>query len=481
MIRKEQLNKMTNFLWEIPQSYREDMRVPARVYATEEGLEAILKDDSLDQLINVSTLPGIQKAAIAMPDAHQGYGFPIGGVAATKYPEGVISPGGIGYDINCGVRLLATDADYNEIKGEMENLATELYNNVPAGAGKSGPVNLNRQDFDRLLRRGAEWAVENGYGSSEDLEYIEANGRLDHADPNVVSERAKQRGQDQAGTLGGGNHFLEVDRVSKIFNQKAAQALGLHENQVVVFIHTGSRGFGHQVATDYVKKFQSKMNEYGIKLPDRGLACAPMDTRDGKDYYHAMAAGANFAWCNRQVITSEVRKAFRNVLGTQAGKIDVVYDISHNIAKLEVHEINGNSEKVMVHRKGATRAFGPGHPELPDAYRDIGQPVFIPGSMGTSSYVLTGTTEGMQSTFGSTCHGAGRNMSRTAAKKQVDPNKLIRRLKEQDIHIQAASHSGVAEEAPLAYKEVDMVVETVEKAGIAKRVLQMHPAAVVKG
>ncbi|NGP76520.1 RtcB family protein [Balneolaceae bacterium YR4-1] len=481
MIRKEQLNKMTNFLWEIPQSYREDMRVPARVYATEEGLEAILKDDSLDQLINVSTLPGIQKAAIAMPDAHQGYGFPIGGVAATKYPEGVISPGGIGYDINCGVRLLATDADYNEIKGEMENLATELYNNVPAGAGKSGPVNLNRQDFDRLLRRGAEWAVENGYGGSEDLEYIEANGRLDHADPNVVSERAKQRGQDQAGTLGGGNHFLEVDRVSKIFNQKAAQALGLHENQVVVFIHTGSRGFGHQVATDYVKKFQSKMNEYGINLPDRGLACAPMDTRDGKDYYHAMAAGANFAWCNRQVITSEVRKAFRNVLGTQAGKIDVVYDISHNIAKLEVHEINGNSEKVMVHRKGATRAFGPGHPELPDAYRDIGQPVFIPGSMGTSSYVLTGTTEGMQSTFGSTCHGAGRNMSRTAAKKQVDPNKLIRRLKEQDIHIQAASHSGVAEEAPLAYKEVDMVVETVEKAGIAKRVLQMHPAAVIKG
>lgn len=478
---KEQLEQISDFLWEIPESTRSDMLVPARLYATEEGLEAILEDDSLDQLINVATLPGIQKAAIAMPDAHQGYGFPIGGVAATKYPEGIISPGGIGYDINCGVRLLATEADYDEIKGEMGNLARELYQSVPAGAGKSGPINLSHNEFDRLLQRGAEWAVENGYGSSADLEYVEANGKLEHADPTVISQRAKQRGQDQAGTIGGGNHFLEVDRVSKIFDKKAAGALGLHENQVVLFIHTGSRGFGHQVATDYVKKFQSKMTDYGIDLPDRGLACVPMDTADGRNYYHAMAAGANFAWCNRQVITSEVRKAFRNVLGTQAGKMDVVYDISHNIAKLEEHTINGNAEKVMVHRKGATRAFGPGHPELPDRYRKIGQPVFIPGSMGTSSYVLTGTSGGMESTFGSTCHGAGRNMSRTAAKKQVDPNKLLRKLKEQDIHIQAASHSGVAEEAPLAYKEVDMVVETVEKAGIARRVLQMRPSAVIKG
>ncbi len=481
MVKKEQLEKITDFLWEIPMSTRGDMRVPARVYTSEEGLEAILEDDSLDQLINVSTLPGIQKAAIAMPDAHQGYGFPIGGVAATKFPEGVISPGGIGYDINCGVRLLSTDADYQEIKGEMENLAQELYSHVPAGAGKSGPVNLSHNEFNRLLQRGAEWAVGAGYGGSEDLEYIEANGKLEQANPAVISKRAKQRGQDQAGTLGGGNHFLEVDRVSDIFDKDAADALGLHENQVVVFIHTGSRGFGHQVATDYVKKFQSKMTDYGIDLPDRGLACAPMDSGDGKDYYQAMAAGANFAWCNRQVITSQVRKAFRNVLGSQAGKIDVVYDISHNIAKLEEHRINGSSQKVIVHRKGATRAFGPDHPELPESYKKIGQPVFIPGSMGTSSYVLTGTSEGMESTFGSTCHGAGRNMSRTAAKKQVDPNKLLRRLKEQDIHVRAASHSGVAEEAPLAYKEVDMVVDAVEKAGLAKRVLRMRPTAVVKG
>ncbi len=481
MVKKEQLQKKSEFLWEIPKSARDDMRVPARVYASEEGLENILGDDSLDQLINVTTLPGIQKAAIAMPDAHQGYGFPIGGVAATKFPDGVISPGGIGYDINCGVRLLSTDAAYEDVKDRMPELADELYGNVPAGAGKSGPVNLTNNEFDRLLKKGAEWAVGAGYGSSKDLEYIEANGKLEQAEPNVISHKAKQRGQDQAGTLGGGNHFLEVDRVSEVFDEKAAKKLGLHEGQVVVFIHTGSRGFGHQVATDYVKKFQSKMTEYGIDLPDRGLACAPMDTKDGRDYYHAMAAGANFAWCNRQVITSQVRKAFQNVIGTGSGKIDVVYDISHNIAKLEEHKVNGSTQKVIVHRKGATRAFGPGHPELPESYQQIGQPVFIPGSMGTSSYVLTGTSEGMESTFGSTCHGAGRNMSRTSAKKQVDANKLLRKLQENDIHVKAASRSGVAEEAPLAYKDVDLVVDVVEKAGLAKRVIQLRPAAVVKG
>lgn len=481
MVKKEQLQKKSEFLWEIPESTRDDMRVPARVYASEEGLEAILEDDSLDQLINVATLPGIQKAAIAMPDAHQGYGFPIGGVAATKFPEGVISPGGIGYDINCGVRLLSTEASYDDLKENMGELSQELYAKVPAGAGKSGPVNLKQHEFNRLLKEGAEWAVGAGYGSSEDLKYIEANGRLEQAEPSVISQRAKQRGQDQAGTLGGGNHFLEVDRVSEVFDRKAADALNLQEDQIVVFIHTGSRGFGHQVATDYVKKFQSKMHDYGIDLPDRGLACAPMDTKDGRDYYHAMAAGANFAWANRQVITSQVRKAFRNVVGTTAGKVDVVYDIAHNIAKLEEHEINGSSQKVIVHRKGATRAFGPGHPEIPENYKEVGQPVFIPGSMGTSSFVLTGTPHGMESTFGSTCHGAGRNMSRTSAKKQVDTNKLLRRLKEQDIHVQAASMSGVAEEAPLAYKEVDLVVDAVEKAGLAKRVLQMRPTAVIKG
>lgn len=481
MIKKEQIKKLSDFLWEIPVSTRHDMRVPARIYTTEEGLENILDDDSLNQLVNVATLPGIQKAAIAMPDAHQGYGFPIGGVAATRYPEGVISPGGIGYDINCGVRLLATGAAYDEVKGEMKDLAQELYGNVPAGAGKSGPVNLSHDEFDRLIKDGAEWAVNAGYGKPEDLEYIEAGGKLERANPGVVSRRAKQRGQDQAGTLGGGNHFLEVDRVSKIFDRDTAETLNLNKNQVVVFIHTGSRGFGHQVATDYVKKFQSKMSDYGIDLPDRGLACAPMDTGDGKNYFQAMAAGANFAWCNRQVITSQVRKAFSKVLGSQTGDIDVVYDISHNIAKLEQHDINGSPQEVIVHRKGATRAFGPGHPALPESYNSIGQPVFIPGSMGTSSYVLAGTSEGMDNTFGSTCHGAGRSMSRTSAKKQVDARKLINRLKKKDIHIEAASLSGVAEEAPLAYKDVDQVIEAVEQAGLARRVLQMRPAAVIKG
>lgn len=481
MIEKEQLQQKSPFLWEIPASAREDMRVPAHVYATEEILDAILEDDSLNQLVNVATLPGIRKAAIAMPDAHQGYGFPIGGVAATEYPEGVISPGGIGYDINCGVRLLSTDVLYEDVKHRIEELSRRLYKRIPAGAGKSGPLNLSHNELDSVLEGGAQWAVNAGHGKPEDIEHIEANGRIEYAGSNYVSHNAKQRGHDQVGTLGGGNHFLEIDRISEIYDEKAAEAMNLREGQLVFFIHTGSRGLGHQIATDYVKTFQRKLGDYGINLPDRGLACAPMNTGDGEQYYHAMGAGANFAFCNRQVITSEIRKAWNKLLGSQAGDVEVVYDIAHNIAKMEEHEVDGEIKQLIVHRKGATRAFGPGHPALPDDYKSIGQPVFIPGSMGTSSFVLTGTKEGMKSTFGSTCHGAGRNMSRTSAKKQVDAGELISRLKKEDIHVQAASKSGVAEEAPLAYKEVGAVVDAVEQAGLAKKAVKMRPVAVIKG
>lgn len=481
MVNRSQLDQQTEFMWEIPESTRGDMRVPAYVYATEEALDGLLEDRSLEQLINVSTLPGIRKAAIAMPDAHQGYGFPIGGIAATEYPEGTISPGGIGYDINCGVRLLASNVQYEDVKERMEQLSKELYRNIPTGAGKSGPLNLSHRELDNVLRDGAGWAADLKYGKPEDVEHIESMGSVEHADPDAVSHHAKQRGQDQIGTLGGGNHFMEVDRVSRIFDEEAAEAMNLEKGQVVFFIHSGSRGFGHQIATEHTRKFRDKLPEYGITLPDRGLACAPFNTGDGRKYYHAMGAAANFAWCNRQVITWQVRKAWKNVFGDSVGEIDVVYDISHNIAKVEEHELDGEPEKLIVHRKGATRAFGPGHEELPDDYRSIGQPVMIPGSMGTGSYVLAGTQEGMEQTFGSTCHGAGRRMSRTDAKSRVEANKLIKDLKDRDIHVQAASKSGVAEEAPLAYKDEDVVVDTVEKAGIAKRVAKLRPAAVIKG
>lgn len=481
MLEKQNIQQKSAFLWEIPATFRDDMRVPAHVYATEKMLNAILNDDSLNQLVNVATLPGIIKAAIAMPDAHQGYGFPIGGVAATEYPDGVISPGGIGYDINCGVRLLSTDVMYDDVKHRIGELSRRLFKRIPAGAGKSGPLNLSHDKLDVVLEKGAKWAVDKGYGKPADLEHSEANGQMDFAGPDFVSRNAKQRGKNQLGTLGGGNHFLEIDRVSEIYDEKAAKAMNLQKGQLVFFIHTGSRGLGHQIATDYVKTFQRKLGDYGINLPDRGLACAPMSTDDGKNYYRAMGAGANFAFCNRQVITSEIRKAWQNLLGSKAGDVEVVYDIAHNIAKIEEHEVNGETKKLIVHRKGATRAFGPGHSILPQKYRSIGQPVFIPGSMGTSSYVLTGTSEGMRTTFGSTCHGAGRSMSRTSAKKQVNAGELISRLNNNDIHIQAASKSGVAEEAPLAYKEVDIVVDTVEQAGIAEKTVKMKPVAVIKG
>jgi tRNA-splicing ligase RtcB len=476
------LNKLDEFLWEIPQKTRKDMRVPAHVYALKEMLESLSDDKSLEQLINVACLPGIRKAAIVMPDAHEGYGFPIGGVAATEWPGGAISPGGIGYDINCGVRLLVSDVVFDQAKGKLDQLSKELYKEIPSGVGRGGRVKLNMKEMDEVLRKGAAWAVQNGYGVEADLAYMESNGCLSGAEPSKVSQHAKKRGHDQLGTIGSGNHFVEVDRVSEIFHPEAAEAFGLEKNRLVILIHTGSRGLGHQVATDYLKIMMAAMPKYGIELPDRELACVPFNSPEGQDYFGAMAAAANFAWCNREVISHEVREAWRNVFGKKTGgKLRLLYDVAHNIAKLEKHKVDGEQKTLIVHRKGATRAFGPGNPEIPPAFRHIGQPVLIPGSMGTASYVLAGTAESMNSTFGSTCHGAGRRMSRRKAKREINGGTLREELLARGIHVQAGSISGIAEEAPKAYKDVNIVVETVHRAGIARKVAKLKPLAVIKG
>jgi len=480
MIDQKSLIKLNEYLWEIPQSTRPDMRVPAHIYALEEMLADLFNDRSLDQLMNVATLPGIQKAAIVMPDVHEGYGFPIGGVCATRYPDGVISPGGIGYDINCGVRLLLSDITFNDIESHLPELTSELYRYIPSGIGRGGSIKLNIKEIEKVLTRGAHWAVQNGYGDADDLEFIESNGVLPSADSNVVSTEAKQRGHDQLGTIGAGNHFVEVDRVDEIFDEEIARSFGLYREQTVILIHTGSRGMGHQVATDYLRLFQRIMPKYDLHPPDRELACAPFNSREGQQYFSAMAAAANYAWCNREVITWEVRQAWKNIFG-KTPTPRLLYDVAHNMAKLETHVLNGKSHKLIVHRKGATRAFGPGSSEIPDSYQKTGQPVLIPGSMGTASYVLSGTTKSMELTFGSTCHGAGRQMSRTAAKKIVDAPKLQRELLEQGIHVQARSYRGIAEEAPIAYKNIDLVVKTVSRAGIARKVARLRPLSVIKG
>ncbi|HKJ45576.1 MAG TPA: RtcB family protein [Balneolales bacterium] len=481
MVIKEQLIKKSDFLWEIPKTFRDDMLVPAHIYALEEMLDDLFGDRSLEQLINVTTLRGIQKAAVVMPDAHEGYGFPIGGIAATEWPHGVISPGGIGYDINCGVRLLVTDLMFDDVSDRLEKLSEELYAQIPSGVGRGGSIKLSLKEIDMVLKEGAAWAVRNGYGLEEDIDHIESNGVLNNADPRSVSEHAKKRGNDQLGTIGAGNHFVEVDKVDNIFNDSTASVLNLHKNQIVVLIHTGSRGFGHQVATDYLRIFLSAMDGYDLHPPDRELACAPFNSPEGQKYFDAMACAANFAWCNREVITWEVRKALTNVFGKSTGPIRLLYDVAHNIAKIEEHKVDHKIMKLIVHRKGATRAFGPGRKEIPADYRETGQPVLIPGSMGTASYVLTGTSKSMEATFGSSCHGAGRRMSRKAAKREVDAPQLQQKLRGEGIYVQAGSYAGIAEEAPIAYKDVDIVVETVHKAGIAEKIAKLKPLAVIKG
>ena len=455
------------------------MRVPARALAFESLLDDIIEDRSLNQLVNVATLRGIQEASFVMPDVHEGYGFPIGGVAATRYPDGVISPGGIGYDINCGVRLLVSSLKFDDIKDQLEELAKEMYAQVPSGLGKGGDIILSEEEMEEVLKTGAEWAIAKGYGLEEDLAYTESNGRLPDADPSLVSEMAKKRGKNQLGTIGSGNHFVEVDYVEEIYEPGIAKAYGLEEGQMVVLIHTGSRGLGHQVATDNIRIMMNAMAKYGITLKDRELACVPFNSEEGQNYFKAMCAAANYAWCNREIISWEVRKAWDNVFGEAGGSLKLLYDVAHNIAKVETHDIDGEDQKVIVHRKGATRAFGPGFEELPKEYQDVGQPVIIPGSMGTCSYVLAGAKRSKELTFGSCCHGAGRRLSRTAAKKQVDAPGLKRELKERGIFVEAGSFRGIAEEAPIAYKDVNMVVETIQASGVAKKVAKLKPVAVV--
>jgi len=483
MVKSRDFERVDKYLYEVPQSFREDMRVPARFYADPELMEGALGDKSLEQLVNTATLPGVVKHALAMPDIHQGYGFPIGGVVATELPNGVISPGGVGYDINCGVRLLATHLEQEAVAPYLDELASTLYANCPSGVGKGGNIKLKAGELDRLVEDGAGWALSRGYATQTDLERTEERGCLKGADASKVSQRAKDRGKGQVGTLGAGNHFIEVDVVAEVFDETAAERLGLHPGQVAVQIHCGSRGFGHQVCSDYVKRFQTAVRQYGIILPDRELVCAPLSSPEGQDYLAAMKAAANYAFANRQVLTHHIRRSFETAL---AGKVKnhhvyQIYDIAHNMAKVEEHEVDGRRVKLCVHRKGATRAFGPGSPVLPEVYRDIGQPVLVPGSMGTASWVLLGTEGSMAQTFGSCCHGAGRTMSRARAKKTVWGAELREELEAGGIHVRAGSMAGLAEEAPVAYKDVDRVVEVVHGAGIAGKVARLEPLAVIKG
>ena len=466
------LRRVDETVWEIPASARADMRVPARVFADPELLAAIERDRSLEQLQNVATLPGIVGAALAMPDIHQGYGFPVGGVAATALPDGVVSPGGVGYDINCGVRLLAAPVTEEELGDRREALVHELSRSIPAGAGKE-KGRLAARELDTVLREGSRVN-----GSSEDVERTESGGRLPGADPAAVSPRARERGAGQLGTMGSGNHFVEVQRVARVLDEDAAVAFGLAAGQVTVLIHSGSRGLGHQVCTDYVKRMDAVMARYGIQLPDRQLACAPASSPEGSAYLAAMAAAANYAWANRQAIANSVRAAIARVLGRAAGEgVQQVYDVAHNVAKVERH----GGRDVCVHRKGATRAFPAGSDELPAAYRAVGQPVFIPGSMGTSSFVLAGEPGSMERSFGTTCHGAGRLLSRTAATKRIGGAELRRQLEARGIVVRCPSDKGLAEEAPFAYKDVERVVAVVARAGLARQVAQLVPLGVVKG
>ncbi len=487
MIEQKYLKKIEEYLYEIPKSYRSDMRVPARIYADELLLQSIWKDRSLEQLVNVTTLPGIVGYAFAMPDVHEGYGFPIGGVAATKLPRGVISPGGVGYDINCGTRVLTSEVTFEELKPHLEKLLDELFYNIPSGVGRGGKIKLNSSQMDGVLKNGSGWAIQNGYGTKEDLEHTEEQGCMSGVNPENVSERAKQRGINQLGTLGSGNHFLEIGTVKQIFDKHVALKFNLKKDQITIFIHSGSRGLGHQVCTDYVREMHGKLSSFRIKLPDPELACAPLDSEEGKKYFSAMSASANFAWANRQCLTHLVRKIWEKTL---AGKIKnfqlkLLYDVAHNIAKIEEHQTVTNHQspstiKVCVHRKGATRAFRPGHPDLPEDYKPYGQPVLIPGDMGTASYILTGA-EKSQNTFGSVCHGAGRVLSRKAAKRKIWGEKLEEDLRKRGIIVKCKSKPGLAEEAPEAYKDIDIVVNIVEKAGLAKKIARLEPIGVIKG
>ncbi len=479
MVAADKLKKVSEDVWEIPKDYKPGMNVPGHIFLSDRLIEG-LESGALDQTANVATLPGIQKYSMAMPDVHIGYGFPIGGVAAFDMEAGVISPGGVGFDINCGVRLLRSELMADDVKPHKVDLINALYEAVPSGLGSESKFRANDAQLAEVFRIGARWAVENGYGEKADLEHCEENGEMKGADPAKVSKKARDRGRPQLGTLGSGNHFLEIQKVEKVYDEAVAKSFGLREGQVTVMIHCGSRGAGHQICTDYVKTMEQAARKYGIKLYDRQLACAPLSSTEAKDYFAAMAAGANYAWANRQIISHWVREAFRKYYKRDV-RMDLVYDVAHNVAKFEEHDVDGVKKTLCVHRKGATRAFAPGRSEVPAAYRDVGQPVIIPGSMGSASYVLAGTQRGMELTFGSTCHGAGRVMSRHEALKDIRGNEVKRQLLERGIVVKAPKDSAIAEEAPEVYKEIDEVIAVVDRLGISKKVARLVPIAVAKG
>lgn len=469
--------------WRIPKGYQNGMRVDGIVYADETLIEDIRNDQALEQVANVATLPGIRKASFAMPDIHWGYGFCIGGVAATDpIKKGVVSPGGVGYDINCGVRLLRTNLSREEL-GDINKLVNTLFETVPCGVGKGGRLKLSSKEEKRILVEGAGFPISKGFGRPEDLENCEENGAIKDADPEKIGPRAYERGGDQCGTLGAGNHFIEVQVVDSVFDQGLADAFGINVGQVTVMVHSGSRGFGHQVCDDYLKHMRRCPEKYGISLPDRQLVCAPVDSPEGQSYLKAMRCAANYAWANRQMLSHLVREAFEKHFNRSADKMDLglIYDVAHNIAKMEKHEVDGQTRKLCVHRKGATRAFPPGHPEVPERYRAIGQPVLIPGDMGRASYLLVGQQTAMEETFGSACHGAGRTMSRNQAIKSASGRSIQRELADRGVIARSRSRKGLDEEQPDAYKNVNDVVDVVHRAGLASKVCRMKPIGVIKG
>jgi len=481
---KEVVRKIDDYRWEIPQSYKQGMYVPGLIFASESMLNHIWEEQVFQQVANVAFLPGIVGHSLAMPDIHWGYGFPIGGVAATRIKDGVVSPGGVGFDINCGVRLLRTNLTENEVRPKIERLINELFINIPSGLGSKGKIRVNKKELDEVLIRGSQWAVEKGYGQAEDIVVTEESGRMKGANPDKVSGKAKERGIPQLGTLGSGNHFLEVQVVDEIYDQEAAKVMGISDiGQVLVLIHTGSRGFGHQVCSDYVRLLGEATKRYNINLPDRQLACAPVESGEGRDYLAAMACAANYAWTNRQCITHWTRESFIKVFGKSLGELGLqqVYDVAHNIAKIEEYTIDGKKHTLCVHRKGATRAFPAGHPDIPDIYRSIGQPVLIPGDMGRCSYILLGTETAMKESFGSTCHGAGRVQSRAAAKRSLRGADVAKALAARGITVKTGSMGSLAEEASEAYKDVTDVVDVTHNVGISRKVARATPMGVIKG
>jgi len=479
---KYKIQKIDAYRWRIPREGK--MRVDGIIYADEHMMQEIQKDESLQQVINVSYLPGIVSHSLGMPDIHWGYGFPIGGVAAFDMDEGIVSPGGVGYDINCGVRLLKTGLRRIEISNKLETLVNTLFANIPSGVGSHRKdLKLSQQEARNVLKNGAQWAISQGYGNKEDLEHIEEKGCISGANPDVVSDKAIQRGLAQLGTLGSGNHFVEVGYVSEVYNEQVARVLGLEKDGITIVVHTGSRGLGYQVCDDFIRVMIDASRKYNIELPDRQLCCAPINSPEGKEYLAAMACAANYAFANRQMITHWVRESFERALhvGPKESRISPVYDVCHNIAKFEDHIVNGIKKRLCVHRKGATRAFPPNHPDTPDAYKSVGQPVLIPGDMGRCSYVLVGTEKAYSDTFGSTCHGAGRVMSRNQAMKIAKGRSIAQELKEKGILVRADSRATLDEELPEAYKDVTEVVDIVEHAGISKKVAQLKPLCVIKG